>query len=124
SGATPGAGKAPAKPFIDKVHIKTVKKTRVFEGQSDMLETIDAVDGNGGEIGLVFTTRQKENVVPDSYMTELTTGRVTKLTNNTDHAPWYHKLRVQRFQVTRVDGFKFWVKVTLPSKAEGKLPAL
>jgi len=41
-----------------------------------------------------------------------------------DHAPWYHQLQVQRFQVTRVDGLKFWVKVTTPAKAAGKLPAL
>ena len=29
-----------------------------------------------------------------------------------------------RFQVTRVDGFKFWVKVTIPRDYGQKLPAL
>jgi dipeptidyl aminopeptidase/acylaminoacyl peptidase len=54
----------------------------------------------------------------------LATGQSTQLTNNVDHAPWYHQLQNQRIQVTRVDGFRFWVRVTTPPKANGKLPAL
>ena len=110
------------KPYIDSVSIKTGKRTRVFEGKSDMLETIDAV--NGDDITRVFTTRQKSNVVPDSYMTDLASGRSKKLTNNVDKTPWFHELKTERFRVTRADGFKFWVKVTRSPKAEGKLPAL
>jgi len=111
-----------SKPYIDKVNIKTGKKTRIFEGKGEMLETIDAVDGD--EVNTVFTTRQNKEVPPNSYMTDLKTGTSAKLTNNIDHTPWFHQLQTQRFQVTRVDGFKFWVKVTLPPKAAGKLPAL
>jgi dipeptidyl aminopeptidase/acylaminoacyl peptidase len=111
-----------ARPYLDAINIKTGQRTRVFEGKGDMLETIDGVDGN--DIKRVFTTRQKSNVVPDSYMTELETGKVTKLTNNVDKTPWFHDLKVERFRVTRVDGFRFWVKVTTPPNATGKLPAL
>src|SRR5207244_5895459 len=75
-------------------------------------------------IKLVFTTRQKKDVIPDSYLTDLQSGKVTKLTNNVNHTPWHNQLKVERFQVTRVDGFRFWVKVTTPPKAAGKLPAL
>lgn len=110
------------KPYIDKVVIKTGKKDRIFEGKGDMLETIDAVDGD--DVKLVFTTRQKKDVVPNSYVTELASGKVTQLTNNVDPAPWASQLKVDRFQVTRVDGIKFWVKVTTPPKSNGKLPAL
>ena len=109
------------KPFIDAVQIKTGKKARLFEGKGEMLESIDGVDP---DFKHVFTTRQKTNVVPDSYMTDLATGKATKLTNNVDKTPWFHDLKVERIKVTRVDGFKFWVKVTLPPKATGKLPAL
>jgi dipeptidyl aminopeptidase/acylaminoacyl peptidase len=118
----PGEGKGLPKPFIDKVNIKTGVTARIFQGKSDLLETIDAVDNDN--VSAVFTTRQKADVVPDSYVTELKDGKTTKLTNNVDHTPWFHKLQVQRFQVTRVDGFKFWVKVTTPAKHGGKLPAL
>jgi dipeptidyl aminopeptidase/acylaminoacyl peptidase len=111
-----------AKPYIDKVSIKTGKKERIFEGKGQTLETIEAVDGD--DIKLVFTTRQKKDQVPNSYVTELQGGKVTKLTNNVDPAPWASKLKVERIQVTRVDGIKFWVKVTTPPKSTGKLPAL
>jgi dipeptidyl aminopeptidase/acylaminoacyl peptidase len=117
-----GAESPVPKPYLDKVNIKTGKKTRVFEGKGEMLETVDAVDGN--DVKLVFTTRQMKDVVPDSYVTDVQSGKSTKLTNNVDNCTWAHKLNVQRFRVTRADGFKFWVKVTLPAKAEGKLPAL
>ena len=117
-----GAGEASfAKPYIDAINIKTGKKTRLFEGKGETLETVDAVDEG---FKRVFTTRQKSNVVPDSYMTDLASGKVTKLTNNVDKTPWFHELKTERIRVTRADGFKFWVKVTLPPKATGKLPAL
>ena len=111
-----------AKPYIDAIDIKTGKKTRIFEGKYDGTETIAAVDGN--DIKKVFTTREKADVPPDSFVTDLATGTVTKLTNNVDPAPWARKLKTERFQVTRVDGFKFWVRVTLPPNAPPKLPAL
>jgi dipeptidyl aminopeptidase/acylaminoacyl peptidase len=116
-----GEGTFP-KPYLEKIEIKTGKKARVFEGKGETLETIDAVDGD--DVARVFTTRQKPDVVPDSYVTELDGGKATKLTHNVDRAPWHYKLKVQKFQVTRVDGFKFWVKVTAPPDAKDRLPAL
>ena len=115
-------GKGFPRPYLDKVNIKTGEKKRIFEGKGDLFETVDAVDGD--DLRLVFTTRQKQDVVPDSYMTDLASGKVVKLTNNVNPTPWFQQLQVQRFQVTRVDGFKFWVKVTTPPKHSGKLPAL
>jgi dipeptidyl aminopeptidase/acylaminoacyl peptidase len=108
--------------YIDRVHIKTGKKDRIFSGRPDLLETIDAVDSD--DVKVVFTTRQKKDVVPDSYLNDLASGKAEKLTSNVDFTPWYHDLKVERFQVTRVDGFKFWVKVTTPAKRDGKLPAM
>jgi len=111
------------RPYIDRINIKTGTKSRIFEGRADLLETIDAVDGD--DIKVVFTTRQNKDVVPDSYLNDLANGKTEKLTNNVDHATWYHQLKVMKLQVTRVDGFKFWVKVTLPPDSEGKkLPAM
>jgi dipeptidyl aminopeptidase/acylaminoacyl peptidase len=109
------------KPYIDKIEIKTGKRSRIFEGTGDLYETIDAVDGD--DIRYVYTTRQKSDVVPDSAATDLTTGKSEKLTENVNPAPWLKSLRTLRLQVTRVDGFKFWVRVTMPERT-GKLPAL
>ncbi|HVK12003.1 MAG TPA: hypothetical protein VM597_24735, partial [Gemmataceae bacterium] len=116
-----GEGAFP-KPYLEKVNIKTGAKVRVFEGKGDLLESIDTIDSDNAT--RVFTTKQKTDVVPDSYVTELATGASAKLTNNVDHSPWHRELKVQRFQVTRVDGFRFNVRVTTPPKAAGKLPAL
>jgi dipeptidyl aminopeptidase/acylaminoacyl peptidase len=110
------------KPYIDKIDIKTGNKQRIFEGKGDLFETIHAVDSD--DVRLVYTTRQKSDVVPDSYVTDLAQGQSEKLTNNVNPAPWLTTLRTLRFQVTRVDGFKFWVRVTMPSDRAGKLPAL
>src|SRR5439155_1359750 len=59
----PGGVDRLPQPFIDKVNIKTGQKTRIFVGNADMLETIDAVDGD--DVKRVLSTRQKQDVVPD-----------------------------------------------------------
>jgi dipeptidyl aminopeptidase/acylaminoacyl peptidase len=120
SDRVPGGGGS--KPYLEKISIKTGTKKRIFEAKGDMTETIDAVDGD--DVSLVFTTKQKSDVVPDSYVTDVKSGTTTKLTNNVDRAPWQKDLKTERFRVTRIDGFKFWVKVTTPKNASGKLPAL
>jgi hypothetical protein len=117
-----GAAGSPAKPILDKINIKTGKKTRIFESKSDMTETIDGVDAD--DVTMVFTTRQKSDVVPNSFVTDLKSGNSSQLTNNVDANPWYHKLKNERIQFTRCDGFRFSGRVTLPPDAKGKLPAL
>src|SRR5262249_25521787 len=64
-----GDAKLLPRPYLDKVHIKTGEKTRIFEGKGELLETIDTVDGD--EVQRVFTTCQKQDVVPNSYVTDL-----------------------------------------------------
>lgn len=119
----PAGGEAPfAKPYLDKVSIATGKKERLFEGTGEMVESIEGVDGN--DVTAVFTTRQKTDVIPDLYKTAVPKGATTKLTDNRDPCAWHHKLKVERIRVTRVDGFKFWVKVTMPPDGAKKLPAM
>jgi len=123
AGTTRTGGANFPRAFIDRVEIKTGKTERLFSGRGDVLETIDTVDGDN--LKFVFTTRQKKDVVPDCYRHDLATGNVEKLTDNADRTPGFSKkMQTQRFQVTREDGFKFWVKVTLPAGAKGKLPAM
>jgi dipeptidyl aminopeptidase/acylaminoacyl peptidase len=116
-----GPGSFP-RPYIDRVNIQTGKKERIFEGKGELTESVDAVDGD--DITRVFTTRPKADVIPDSFMVNLSDRSEVKLTENVDRNGWHRKLKVERFQVTRADGFRFWVRVTLPPDAKGKLPAL
>jgi hypothetical protein len=97
--AAGGAGSF-AKPYIEKIAIRTGKKERIFEAKGDMTETIDAV--NGDDITAVFTTRQKSDVVPDSYVTEIPGGKQTKLTENVNRAPWNSQLSVQRIRPSTI----------------------
>ncbi len=120
SGSEKGGGSA--RPFIDQVSIRTGKKTRIFVGKSDMAESIDAVDGD--DIKVVFTSRQKKTVPPNTYMYDLASGKVQKMTENVDHNAWFHELKNERIQITREDGFKFWAKVTTSPTAEKRLPAM
>ncbi len=117
-GAGGGGG---GRPTIDKVNILTGKTTRVFESKSDVPESI--IDVAGDEINTVYTSR-RNGPVSDAYMTDIPSGKSTKLTNNVDPAPWARKLKVEQFTATRVDGVKINIKVTLPPDAKGKLPAL
>ncbi len=111
-----------SKPTLDRVQIVSGKKERIFEGTGETFETITGVDGD--RVTAVFTTRQKTDQVPDTFKTIVPKGATTKLTNNTDPAPWQRNLKVERIRITRVDGFKFWAKVTLPPNAPKKLPAM
>ena len=110
------------RPYLDKVAITTGQKTRLYEGKGDTFETLDAINGN--DPTCVFVTRQSPLVPPNTFKIALDGGAATKLTDNVDRSPWVRKLKVERIRVTRADGFKFWVKVTTPPGAAGKLPAL
>ncbi|MDA7950948.1 MAG: prolyl oligopeptidase family serine peptidase [Pirellulaceae bacterium] len=111
-----------AKPYIEKVEIKSGTVTRLFTGDGTMLEKILATGGNN--ITEVYTSRELKTVVPDSYVYNLEKKSRTKLTNNVNYTPWFGKLVTERFRVERVDGKQFWVKVTKNPDHGNKLPAM
>jgi dipeptidyl aminopeptidase/acylaminoacyl peptidase len=112
------------RPFIDKVEIRTGEKTNVWTSAEDMYETVSQIMDD--DLTQLMITRQSPTMVPDSYLLDVASGTARKLTNNRDFAPDITNAIRERFQVTRVDGFKFWVNVTLPaSYVEGtRLPAM
>jgi dipeptidyl aminopeptidase/acylaminoacyl peptidase len=65
-------------------------------------------------------------MVPDAYVRDMKTGQVTKLTENKDYAPEITQAIRKKIQVSRADGYKFWVDLTLPRdyKAGTRLPAM
>src|SRR5690606_21251433 len=72
-----------------------------------------------------ITTRESPTVVPDVYLRDVAGGTLTKITENRDYSPEVTALERRLVPVTRVDGVKFWVEVTLPSNWDGEpLPAL
>jgi len=112
------------RPYLDRVEIRTGEKERIFESGTDVYEDIALVlDDDATRLA---TTRQSRTMVPDVYVREVASGALRKITSNRDHMPDLSAAPRRRFQVTRVDGFRFWVEVTLPpGYVEGtRLPAM
>jgi len=114
----------PPKDFLDKVEIATGKKTRVFEGAADVAESLGALLDDDGNAAIV--TRESPTQVPNAYLKDLKTGTLTQLTKNVDPAPEFTALQRKRIVVTRADGIKFVVNVTLPANymAGTRLPGM
>jgi len=99
--------------FVDKVEIKTGQKSRVFEGRTDMYESVVAALDD--DFTKFVVERESPKMVPDSYLRDAASGQYTKLTNNKDYTPEFTSLIRKRIPVTRADGYRFIVNLTLPS---------
>jgi len=111
------------RPFLDRVDLDTSKTTRIWQGAGDAYELLNSFAAPDGSRLLI--DRQSPTETPDTYLFE-NGARGRKLTQNVDYAPDITAAKRYRIRVTRPDGFKFWVKVTLPKwHIPGmKLPAM
>jgi dipeptidyl aminopeptidase/acylaminoacyl peptidase len=110
--------------FVDKVEIATGKKTRLFDAAKDAAETVGTPLDD--DFSQAIVVRESATQVADSYLKNMATGAVTKLTNNKDYTPEFTGAIRKRITVTRADGYHFVVKLTLPAdyKAGTRLPAM
>ena len=112
------------RPFVNKQEISSGESTPVFESAADVFESVStAVDD---DLTSLITTRQTRYMPADSYVRDVATGDVRKLTSNRDYTPELTRAIRKRFRVERVDGIELWVNLTLPPDyVEGtKLPAM
>jgi dipeptidyl aminopeptidase/acylaminoacyl peptidase len=112
------------RPFVDRVHIRTGEKERIFESAPDMFERVSAVLDD--DLGRLVIVRESPTTIPDSWLLDRSTGERVQLTQNVDHHAPVTAARRERVQVTRADGFSFMVDVTLPADhVDGdRLPAM
>ena len=110
-------------PFLDRIEIRTGQKTRLFTSAPDQFEQVAAPLDPDFDAAII--TRESATTVPDSYRRDMKSGQLAKLTNNRDYSPEITNAQRQMFQVTRPDGYKFWVNVTMPRdwKPGTRLPA-
>lgn len=110
--------------FVDKVEIRTGKKTRLFEGAADVYESVAA--SLDDDFTKAVITRESPTMVPNTYVRDVASGSVTPLTRNADLTPEFTNAIRKRVEVTRADGIKFLVNVTLPQdyRAGTRLPAM
>ena len=109
--------------FLDRFEIRTGKKSPVFEGARDAFETVTAVLDD--DASRLIVERETATTVPDSYLRDAS-GKSTRLTNNRDYTPEFTALQRKRIWITRADGFRFLINLTLPQnyQAGTRLPGM
>ena len=113
---------ATPKTFLDSLDVASGKTTTVWQSADKGFETLSGILAADGSRLLI--DRQSATDTPNNFLIE--GGKESKqITFNKDLAPDLTNAKRYRVQVTRADGMKFWVKVTLPEwyVAGEKLPA-
>jgi dipeptidyl aminopeptidase/acylaminoacyl peptidase len=108
------------RPFVDRVALEDGKKERIWQSRAETYEQARLLDDDAE---LLLVTRQSPTEAPNEFRVTRSGGGEVRLTENSDRLPAITRLKKERVQVTRADGFKFWVEVTLPKFAangEGK----
>lgn len=109
--------------FIDRIEIRTGEKDRIFEANNDEQheEIVAVVNADASHF---IVSRESPTNIAQSYRVEGASR--TQLSDNVDYTPEMTMAPRQRFTVTRPDGFRFLVNVTLPpGYQEGtRLPAM
>ncbi|MDX1495630.1 MAG: prolyl oligopeptidase family serine peptidase, partial [Longimicrobiales bacterium] len=109
--------------FLDRIEIRTGEKERIFEADNDGQheEIIAVVDADAGD---VIVSRESPTEIAQSYRVQGASR--SQLTENVDYTPEITMAPRQRFTVTRPDGFRFLVNVTLPPGYQQgtRLPAM
>lgn len=111
------------RPFLDRVDLASGKTTRIFESKADLHESPQMMDDEGNRLMVV---RQSRTQVPNTFLVDLAAKTDVALTQNRDWLPDVTQARRETMTVTRADGFRFQVTVTVPRTAlpGAKLPAL
>ncbi len=112
-GATPTSTPTPSITIIEKVDIKTGAKTVLFQSTPNptLPETVSTV--LDPEAKKIVLSRQNATTPPQQFLWD--NGNVKQLTNNEDLFPDLTRMVIQRFTVTRPDGFTFRTVVNLPA---------
>ena len=111
-------------PFLDRVEIRTGQKTRLFTSAADQYERV--VAALDPEFAVAIVSRESPTDPTDYFRRDMGSGSLTPLTNNRDYSPEITNAPRQRIAVTRADGYRFWVNVTMPGdwRPGTRLPAL
>lgn len=115
-GYRPRADAAPdtiRRPFIDRVELETGARERIYHAPTRVgVEIVSAILDD--DLTRIMVQTDSRTSITNYHLRDLSTGTITALTRNTDHAPEITHAQRHRIRVTRVDGFEFWVSVTLP----------
>ncbi len=120
---TTDPAKTAPRPFLNKVEVASGKLEPVWQSAENAHEVAgDFLAPDGSRF---VAERQSPTEISNTWLVE--NGKLVRaLTDNKDYAPDLTEAKRYRIQVTRADGFKFWVRVTAPkwSWPGSKLPAM
>lgn len=100
------------RPFLDEVEIRTGESNRIFQSSPDVYEEVTAILDD--ELNQLMLERQAPEMYPDSWLYNIETEEMERLTNNTDPNTAVTQAYRDRFKVKRADGFEFWMDVIMP----------
>ncbi len=101
-----------ARPFLDRMNLKSREKTRLFQCAPETYETpLEFVSGSR----TVIVTRRETKTEPPNYFTiDLATGKRTKLTDYRDPAPQLTGIKKELIKYKRDDGVDLSGTLYLP----------
>ena len=119
-----GASAEGDRPFLNKYDLTTGKTTQLFHSEAPYYENVTTMlDGEGNR---VVTLRESVDEVPNYYVRDLATNKLTQLTHAKDPAPEFAGVKKEFVRYKRADGVDLTATVYLPAgydKAkDGPLP--
>ena len=122
-GRSPDSAKVQAV-HVDRIDIRTAAKTRIYDGKTDIHETLGAPLDD--DFSRVLVQRESPTAVPQTFALTLASGAVRQLTQNADVMPELTAAKRRTVTARRADGYSFTVKVTLPADYQDgtRLPAM
>ncbi len=122
-----GQGASPEgdRPFLDQIDLASGRTARLWRSAAPHYEEVVAVLDNRGR--QVITRRESTTEVPNYFLRDLGSRRVTQLTRFTDPAPEFAGASRELIRYTRADGIELSATLYLPAgydRSEGPLPFL
>ena len=113
-----------AKPWVERIDIKSGTIERIYESTSELTETISAPLDD--DFSKAVISRESATVPPQSFILDVKTREARQITGNRDLMPDITNAIRKTVLAKRADGHTFKIKVTLPAdwKPGTRLPAL
>lgn len=120
AGATPQGDR----PFLDRLHLGTLKSERLFRSEADAYEAPVAVLSPDGS--RILTRRETPTVPPHYRIRTAATGASTALTTEKDPAPEFRQVKKELVRYKRGDGVDLSFTLYLPPgyQAGTRLPTV
>ncbi len=113
-------------PFLDRWHLTTQEKTRLWQAADPHYEAIASLLNHEGT--QIITRRESPQEPPNYWQQNLTTGQTAQLTEFTDPRPWYRDLQPEVIRYERADGVILSATLYLPPgynpETDGPLPTV